>query len=98
MESVLVPVWIRGETEVTLLNAWFGGRNKSIAALTLGSSTGTVPEGVTAEAVVVKSFDELDQRTDVSDAALARVKAKARRYINHYRAGNRSCAFLMEPE
>jgi hypothetical protein len=47
--------YFRGNEEVTLLQP----RVTKMAMLGLGSSIGTQPEGITAEAVVVESFDEL---------------------------------------
>ncbi|KZC08566.1 Carboxypeptidase Q [Dufourea novaeangliae] len=59
-ESVVVPHWVRGEESATLLKP----RRKKIALLGLGYSVGTLPEGISAEAIVVNSFKELDKRKD----------------------------------
>lgn len=61
-----MPKWTRGDTEVTLLNAWSGHRNKTLQALTLGMSVGTAEKGITAEAIVVRNFDELELAGNVS--------------------------------
>ncbi|HEX7176602.1 MAG TPA: M28 family metallopeptidase [Pyrinomonadaceae bacterium] len=55
-EKVMVPRWVRGAESVELIEPV----RRSLVMLGLGNSVGTPPEGVTAEVVVVKSFDELD--------------------------------------
>jgi carboxypeptidase Q len=55
-EKVLVPHWVRGEESLELVEPV----SRKLSMLGLGNSVGTSPEGVTAEAVVVHSFDELE--------------------------------------
>jgi carboxypeptidase Q len=55
-ERVMVPHWVRGEESLELL----GAPARRLPLLGLGGSTGTPPAGVEAEAVVVRSFAELD--------------------------------------
>ncbi|MGI9108059.1 MAG: M28 family metallopeptidase [Pyrinomonadaceae bacterium] len=55
-ERVLVPHWVRGAESLELT----GPVTRPLSMLGLGNSVGTPPEGITAEAVVVGSFDELD--------------------------------------
>jgi carboxypeptidase Q len=64
-EPVKVPHWVRGResAEITMPHP------SPLAMLGLGNSVGTPPEGIEAEIVVVRSFDELD-------AASARVKGR----------------------
>jgi carboxypeptidase Q len=50
-----IPNWVRGEESLELLYP----RKHKMALLGLGGSIGTGPEGVTAEAFVVSSFDDL---------------------------------------
>ncbi|XP_034937785.1 carboxypeptidase Q-like [Chelonus insularis] len=59
-ESAPVPRWVRGQESATLLSP----REKDIKMLGLGYSVGTSPEGITAEAIVVKSFEELEMRAE----------------------------------
>jgi carboxypeptidase Q len=55
-EKVMVPHWVRGEESLELVEPV----GRKLSMLGLGNSEGTPPEGVTAEVVVVRSFDELE--------------------------------------
>ena len=56
MEKVMVPHWVRGEESLELIEPV----GRKLSMLGLGNSVGTPPAGVTAEAVVVRTFDELE--------------------------------------
>jgi carboxypeptidase Q len=55
-EKVMVPHWVRGEENLELVSPV----SRRLSMLGLGNSVGTPSGGLTAEAVVVRSFDELD--------------------------------------
>lgn len=55
-EKVMVPHWVRGEESLEILEPVA----RKLPMLGLGNSVGTPPEGIKAEAVVVRSFDELE--------------------------------------
>ncbi len=55
--EVKVPHWVRGRERLTLVSPV----ERELAMLGLGDSVGTGKSGVTAEVVVVHSFDELDK-------------------------------------
>jgi carboxypeptidase Q len=56
-EKVMVPHWVRGEESLEMLTPV----SRKLQMLGLGNSVGTPPEGVSAEAVVVRDFAELER-------------------------------------
>ena len=56
-EKVMVPHWVRGEESLEMLTPV----PRKLQMLGLGNSIGTPPEGISAEAVVVRDFAELDR-------------------------------------
>src|SRR5829696_549344 len=56
-EKVMVPHWVRGEESLEMLTPV----SRKLQMLGLGNSVGTPSEGVSAEAVVVRNFGELDR-------------------------------------
>lgn len=57
-EPAMVPHWVRGEESLELLLP----RRQRLPMLGLGGSIGTPKKGITAEVMVVGSFEELEQR------------------------------------
>jgi len=55
-EKVMIPHWVRGEESCALVEPI----ERRLSMLGLGNSVGTKPEGITAEVLVVKDFDELE--------------------------------------
>jgi carboxypeptidase Q len=56
-EKVMVPHWVRGEESLEML----APVPRKLQMLGLGNSVGTSPEGISAEAIVVRNFAELDR-------------------------------------
>jgi len=56
-EKVMVPHWVRGEESLEMLTPV----PRKLQMLGLGNSIGTPPEGISAEAIVVRDFAELDR-------------------------------------
>ena len=60
LQPVMVPHWERGDIEsCTIL-----GLDKKLSVLALGGSVATTAEGITAEVIEVKTFEELAKRKD----------------------------------
>ena len=59
-EAVMIPKWVRGNESAHMVSPW----KKELHMLGLGGSIGTPPEGITADVMVVSSFDELEDRSD----------------------------------
>jgi carboxypeptidase Q len=55
-EKVMVPHWVRGEESLEMTSPL----PQKLTMLGLGNSVGTPASGITADAVVVRNFDELD--------------------------------------
>jgi len=62
LQRVMVPHWVRGiETgEVVEWSGMAPGTSQKIVLAALGGSVATPPQGITADVVVVSSFDELN--------------------------------------
>jgi hypothetical protein len=62
LEKTMVPHWVRGEETAALVEFPGMAENttQKIVLCALGSSVATPPEGITAEVVVVRDFDELE--------------------------------------
>ena len=58
LEPVKVPHWVRGRESVELVSPFPG----ELVMLGLGNSVGTPPEGIEAEVLVVRSFEQLEAR------------------------------------
>ncbi len=61
LEKVMVPHWVRGEETAALVEfpGMAANTTQKIVLTALGDSVATPPEGLTAEVLVVKDFDEL---------------------------------------
>jgi carboxypeptidase Q len=55
-EKVMVPHWVRGQESLAMISPV----TRQLTMLGLGNSVGTPGEGITAEAVVIHNFDELE--------------------------------------
>ncbi|XP_057590203.1 carboxypeptidase Q isoform X5 [Hippopotamus amphibius kiboko] len=79
LEPVKIPHWERGEESAVMLEP----RIHKMAILGLGSSVGTPPEGITAEVLLVTSFDELQRR---APEARGKIVVYNQPYTNYSRA------------
>ena len=64
LEKVMVPHWVRGEETAALVQFPGMAENtrQKIVLCALGASVATPPEGITAEVVTAKNFDDLKSR------------------------------------
>jgi len=61
-QDVMVPVWIRGKESLQIKTA--KGQWKKLNMLSLGNSEGTKGQDLTAEIILVKSFDEFNKLSE----------------------------------
>lgn len=66
LQPVMVPHWERSDTEKAIIteSEYFLGRELNVIAL--GGSVGTDGQGITAEVLEVKNFDELKEKKDLA--------------------------------
>ena len=62
LQPVRVPHWVRGEKEETTIVESEFYEGKELEILALGRSVGTGEDGITAEVIEVKNFEELQKR------------------------------------
>src|SRR5688572_23924761 len=60
LEKAMVPRWVRGKESLEIVEPF----PSPLAMLGLGMSVATPPSGISAELVVVKSFEELEAKAD----------------------------------
>lgn len=75
-EQVMVPHWVRGEESLELV----APRKQRLPMLGLGGSIGTPAQGITAEVMVVASFDELKARASEAKGKIVLYDAEWRDY------------------
>ena len=75
-EPVMVPHWVRGAESLELV----APRRQRLPMLGLGGSIGTPPGGITAEVMVVASFEELTQRAAEAKGKIVLYDAEWRDY------------------
>lgn len=75
-QPVKVPHWVRGKESATL-NIPI---TRNLPMLGLGGSIGTPANGITAEVLVVKSFDELNERSDEAKGKIVLFNAEFTSY------------------
>lgn len=64
LQPVMVPHWERGSLETAVIFSTNKNLNKSLNILTLGGSAPTPENGITANVIEVKNFEELEFRKD----------------------------------
>lgn len=75
-EPVMVPHWVRGAESLELVTP----RRQVLPMLGLGGSIATPPQGITAEVMVVASFEELTQRSSEAKGKIVLYDAEWRDY------------------
>lgn len=65
-QPAMVPKWVRGPESAELVAPF----SRPLAMLGLGGSVATPPDGITAEVMVVGSFEELNERSGEADGRI----------------------------
>ncbi|MDP4259345.1 MAG: M20/M25/M40 family metallo-hydrolase [Bacteroidota bacterium] len=90
LQACMVPHWIRGGADTaafTTLENKTLLRTRSLDILALGNSKGTGPQGITAPALLIHSFDELQRRkSDVKGKIVFYDYPFNERYVETFRA------------
>jgi carboxypeptidase Q len=89
-ERVMVPRWVRGNEHLEMIEP----PHHTLPMLGLGGSVATPPEGLEADVVVVKTFDELHTRAAEVKGKIVLFNAVYTNYgqTNAYRTGGASAA------
>ena len=89
-ERVMVPRWVRGSESLEMT----APSQHALPMLGLGGSVGTPPEGLEADVLVVRTFDELNQRAAEVKGKIVLFNAVYTSYgqTNAYRTGGASAA------
>lgn len=75
-QPVKVPHWVRGNESATLNTPI----QRTLPMLGLGGSVGTPEEGITAEVLVVRNFEELEERSEEASGKIVLFNAKFTTY------------------
>jgi carboxypeptidase Q len=89
-EKVMVPRWVRGSESATIVDP----PHHPVAMLGLGGSIATPANGIEADVLVVKSYDELNRRAAEAKGKIVLYNAVYSSYgqTNVYRTGGASAA------
>ena len=84
-EDVMVPHWVRGDESLTLVQPVA----RTLHMIGLGGSIGTPPDGIEAEILIVKSFEDLQQHSAEAKGKIVLFNAPFTSYGNtvQYRFG-----------
>lgn len=64
LQQCMVPHWVRGKREIAGYKTKKRGADPMFDVLAIGNSVGTGDKGILAKVIVVKNFEELNQRKD----------------------------------
>ena len=62
LQECMIPHWVRGGKDQAIAN--ISSKKRELDVIALGNSIGTGPNGISANVVEVKSFDDLDKKKD----------------------------------
>ncbi|MGE0455428.1 MAG: M20/M25/M40 family metallo-hydrolase [Vicinamibacteria bacterium] len=90
LEPVMVPRWVRGRESAALVEPFAG----EMVMLGLGDSVGTGPGGITAEVLLVTSFEDLEARAELVQGRIVFFDVPFTSYEEtvRYRGGGASAA------
>ncbi len=89
-EKTMVPRWVRGAESAVIVDP----PEHTLAVLGLGGSVGTLPAGIEADVLVVRTFEELNQKAADAKGKIVLYNAPFTSYgqTNQYRTGGPSTA------